>query len=128
VLKAFKEWAVVVDALGRGEQTLILRKGGIQEEGPALGKPVLVLREITERPEAVEAGVVKVIGTGRERIAREVARLLEDQREYERMACSVNPYGDGRASQRIVAGLLGEPVGPFVPAAASRNRRPPSAP
>lgn len=93
---------------------ILTDSGGIQEEAPALGKPVLVLREVTERPEAVAAGVAKVIGTGRERIVEEAARLLEDQAEYQAMAQAVNPYGDGHASQRIVAALLGEPVKPFT--------------
>ncbi len=83
--------------------------GGIQEEAPGLGKPVLVLREVTERPEAVEAGTVKVIGTDRERIVAELARLLEDRVEYERMARAVNPYGDGHAAERIVQALLERP-------------------
>jgi UDP-N-acetylglucosamine 2-epimerase (non-hydrolysing) len=87
--------------------------GGIQEEAPALGKPVLVLREVTERPEAVEAGTVKVIGTERQTITSEISRLASDAAEYERMARAVNPYGDGRASQRIVAALMGEPYVPF---------------
>jgi UDP-N-acetylglucosamine 2-epimerase (non-hydrolysing) len=94
-------WIVVTDS------------GGIQEEAPALGKPVLVLRQVTERPEAVEAGTVKVIGTERQTIVNEVSRLLVDAAEYERMARAVNPYGDGRASQRIVAALLDEPYEPF---------------
>ena len=80
--------------------------GGIQEEAPGLGKPVLVLREVTERPEAVEAGTVRVVGTGVERIVAETARLLEDGAHYERMARAVNPYGDGHASERIVQALL----------------------
>ncbi len=80
--------------------------GGIQEEAPGLGKPVLVLREMTERPEAVEAGTVKVVGTDRERIVAETVRLLEDQAEYARMARAVNPYGDGHAAERIVEALL----------------------
>jgi len=80
--------------------------GGIQEEAPGLGKPVLVLREVTERPEAVDAGTVKVIGTDRERIVTETARLLDDRIEYERMARAVNPYGDGHAAERIVQALL----------------------
>ena len=83
--------------------------GGIQEEAPSLGKPVLVLREVTERPEAVEAGTVRVIGTARQRIFREVTRLLDDSAEYDRMARAVNPYGDGLASKRIVGALLNEP-------------------
>jgi UDP-N-acetylglucosamine 2-epimerase (non-hydrolysing) len=80
--------------------------GGIQEEAPGLGKPVLVLREVTERPEAVDAGTVKVIGTDGERIVAETVRLLEDRTEYERMARAVNPYGDGHAAERIVQALL----------------------
>ena len=80
---------------------LITDSGGVQEEGPSLGKPILVLREKTERPEAVEAGTVKLVGTDVERILREATRLLEDPSEYQRMARIHNPYGDGRASQRI---------------------------
>jgi len=80
--------------------------GGIQEEAPGLGKPVLVLREFTERPEAVEAGTVKVIGTDTDVIVRETQRLLNDSAEYQRMAQAVNPYGDGHAAKRIVAALL----------------------
>ena len=93
---------------------ILTDSGGIQEEAPSLGKPVLVLRNVTERPEAVDAGTVKVIGNKRARIVREVVRLLEDRAEYERMARVVNPYGDGRASRRIVAALLGDPVEPFA--------------
>jgi len=96
--------------------TLVLTdSGGIQEEAPGLGVPVLVLREVTERPEAVEAGTVRVVGTDRERIVAEASRLLDDPEEHQRMARAVNPYGDGRASQRIVAALLDEPVEPFEP-------------
>ena len=80
--------------------------GGLQEEAPSLGKPVLVLREVTERPEAVEAGASKVVGTDGMRIVEETIRLLEDKAEYERMAQAVNPYGDGQASRRIVQALL----------------------
>lgn len=85
---------------------VITDSGGRQEEVPSLGKPVLVLREVTERPEAVEAGTVKLVGTEREAIVRETIRLLEDNDEYERMARATNPYGDGKASQRIVTALL----------------------
>ena len=67
-----------------------------------MGKPILVLRQKTERPEAVEAGTVKLVGTDRAAIVREAVRLLEDQAEYERMARLHNPYGDGHASERIV--------------------------
>ncbi len=82
--------------------------GGIQEEAPSLGKPVLVLRRVTERPEAVDAGTVKVVGTDAETIVSETSRLLEDQDEYQRMATAINPYGDGLASSRIVQILLGK--------------------
>ncbi len=80
--------------------------GGLQEEAPALGKPVLVLRDTTERPEAVEAGTVRVIGTDQEVVAAEIRRLLEDREHYRQMAEAVNPYGDGRASQRICRAIL----------------------
>ena len=87
--------------------------GGIQEEAPGLGKPVLVLRDVTERPEGVDAGTVRLVGTSRERIVAEATRLLDDSAEYERMARAVNPYGDGRAAYRIVGALLGEEVSQF---------------
>jgi len=80
--------------------------GGLQEEAPALGKPVLVLRAETERPEAVAAGTVKMAGTEEENIYKLTKTLLEDPAEYEKMAHSVNPYGDGQASRRIAQGLL----------------------
>ena len=76
--------------------------GGIQEEAPSLGKPVLVLREITERPEAVEAGTVKLVGTNRKRIVRFCSLLLEDKKKYMEMAQAHNPYGDGNACERIL--------------------------
>ena len=79
--------------------------GGVQEEAPALGKPVLVLRETTERPEGVNAGVAKLVGTATERIVGEATKLLADARAYRAMAYAVNPYGDGRASERIVEAL-----------------------
>ena len=87
--------------------------GGIQEEAPSLGVPTLVLREVTERPEAVEAGTVRIIGTDREHIVAETERLLEDAQAYETMAQAANPYGDGHAAERIVGMLLGEPVKPW---------------
>jgi UDP-N-acetylglucosamine 2-epimerase (non-hydrolysing) len=80
--------------------------GGLQEEAPSLGKPVLVLREVTERPEAVQAGTVAVVGTDTARIVSEAARLLDDEESYQRMAHAVNPYGDGKASGRIVRALV----------------------
>lgn len=75
--------------------------GGIQEEAPSLGKPVLVLRDNTERPEGVEAGTLKLVGTNPEKIQKEAQRLLNDEAEYNRMAETRNPYGDGKASERI---------------------------
>jgi len=84
--------------------TLVLTdSGGLQEEAPALGKPVLVLRNETERPEAVELGVAKLIGTDRARVVAEVSRLLTDPTAYKKMAKGVSPYGDGRAAERIAA-------------------------
>jgi UDP-N-acetylglucosamine 2-epimerase (non-hydrolysing) len=81
---------------------ILTDSGGIQEEAPSLGKPVLVMREVTERPEAVEAGTARLVGARREGIVREAQKLLDDPAEYGRMANRQNPYGDGRASQRIV--------------------------
>lgn len=81
---------------------LLTDSGGIQEEAPSLGKPVLVMRETTERPEAVSAGTVKLVGTDNEKIVNETNRLLEDNTEYQRMSYAHNPYGDGQASERII--------------------------
>ena len=80
--------------------------GGIQEEAPSLGKPVLVLRNTTERPEAVEAGTVRLIGTDKDVVYAETKRLLTDQAAYDAMSNAVNPYGDGKTSQRIVQAIL----------------------
>ncbi|MDC1108217.1 UDP-N-acetylglucosamine 2-epimerase (non-hydrolyzing) [Gammaproteobacteria bacterium] len=80
--------------------------GGIQEEAPSLGKPVLVLRDITERPEAVDAGTVLVVGADRDNIIKYAAKLIEDDDLYNQMAHSHNPYGDGKASERIIAHLI----------------------
>ena len=80
--------------------------GGIQEEAPALGKPVLVLRDTTERPEAVTAGTVHLIGTAQERVYAETKRLLTDRAAYAEMAEAVNPYGDGEAARRIIEAIL----------------------
>lgn len=80
--------------------------GGLQEEAPSLGKPVLVLRQVTERPEAVEAGVAKLVGTERAQIVSSVEHLLDDETVYQSMARPANPYGDGRAAQRIADALL----------------------
>jgi UDP-N-acetylglucosamine 2-epimerase (non-hydrolysing) len=92
--------------LMRRAHILITDSGGIQEEGPSLGKPILVMRDKTERPEAVEAGTVKLVGPRRDRIVAEAGRLLDDAQEYERMARVHNPYGDGRASPRIADLIL----------------------
>ena len=80
--------------------------GGIQEEAPGLGKPVLVMRDTTERPEALEAGTVKLVGTNYDKIISEVSALLDNQRNYEKMSKAVNPYGDGKACERIVRSLI----------------------
>lgn len=85
---------------------ILTDSGGIQEEAPTLGKPVLVMRERTERPEAIEAGTVTLVGTDTKRIVSEVERLLGDQGAYEAMARAHNPYGDGKAAERIVDVLL----------------------
>ena len=82
---------------------IITDSGGVQEEAPSLGKPVLVMRDTTERPEAVEAGTVILVGTSQQRIVREANRLLNDSAHYARMAQAMNPYGDGRAAKRIRA-------------------------
>lgn len=89
---------------------IITDSGGIQEEAPALGKPVLVTRDTTERPEAVQAGTARLVGTHAERIVAEVAALLDSRSQYDAMAHASNPYGDGRASERIVDALLGRPA------------------
>jgi UDP-N-acetylglucosamine 2-epimerase (non-hydrolysing) len=87
--------------------TLILTdSGGIQEEAPSFGVPVLVLRETTERPEGVDAGTLKLVGTETSHIVREAKRLLDDAGEYAKMAKASNPYGDGHAAERIIEALL----------------------
>lgn len=92
---------------------VITDSGGLQEEAPSLGKPVLVLRDVTERPEAVEAGTVRLVGCHREAIMGETARLLKDPVAYAEMAHAVNPYGDGKATERIMAVLEGAPITEF---------------
>ena len=94
------DYVPFVDLMRRAH-LLLTDSGGIQEEGPSLGKPILVMREKTERPEAVAAGTVKLVGTDAGRIVREAERLLDDEGEYLRMSRVHNPYGDGRASERI---------------------------
>lgn len=94
--------------LMKSSYLILTDSGGLQEEAPSLGKPVLVLREVTERPEAVEAGTVQIVGTQPEKIIEKTITLLEDREKYERMSKAINPYGDGKASKRIVARLLKE--------------------
>lgn len=84
--------------------------GGIQEEAPGLGKPVLVMRDTTERPEALESGTVHLVGTNHNLIVNEVSTLLEDETAYEKMSKAINPYGDGKACNRIVRVLKGEEI------------------
>ena len=92
--------------LMRRAHLVLTDSGGIQEEAPSLGKPVLVMRETTERPEAVEAGTVRLVGTDRARIVGEAARLLDSPQAYEAMSRAHNPYGDGKAAHRIAERLL----------------------
>ena len=88
------------------KSTIVLTdSGGIQEEAPGLGKPVLVMRDTTERPEALESGTVRLVGTNHDLIVKEVSVLLDNQEEYNKMSKAVNPYGDGKACSRIVSGL-----------------------
>ena len=88
------------------KSTIVLTdSGGIQEEAPGLGKPVLVMRDTTERPEALEAGTVKLVGTNYDKIVNEVSALLDDETYYNEMSRAVNPYGDGLACERIVNAL-----------------------
>ncbi|CZF80036.1 UDP-N-acetylglucosamine 2-epimerase [Grimontia celer] len=85
---------------------ILTDSGGIQEEAPSLGKPVLVMRDTTERPEAVEAGTVKLVGTDKDRIITEVENLLNNEDDYERMSRAHNPYGDGKSCQRIIEEII----------------------
>jgi UDP-N-acetylglucosamine 2-epimerase (non-hydrolysing) len=87
---------------------VVTDSGGIQEEATGLGVPGLVLRDVTERPEGVDTGALRVVGTNRDRIVAEASRLLDDRAEYAAMARAENPFGDGHAAERIVASLLGE--------------------
>jgi UDP-N-acetylglucosamine 2-epimerase (non-hydrolysing) len=126
---------LVTEPLPYGEFTRLLSishlvltdSGGVQEEAPSLGKPVLVMRENTERPEAVHAGTVVLIGTNEDRIVKEVDRLLNDQNHFDSMAQAVNPYGDGLAAERSVAAIaellrVGSRTEPFEAQTAVRLR------
>ena len=81
---------------------ILTDSGGIQEEAPSLGKPILVMREVTERVEGIETGTAKLVGTNKDKIVKETMKLLESEQEYKKMADAVNPYGDGKASKRII--------------------------
>ncbi|MCH8571329.1 UDP-N-acetylglucosamine 2-epimerase (non-hydrolyzing) [Nesterenkonia sp. AY15] len=122
------ENVIVTEPLPYGEFTRLMNlatvvltdSGGVQEEAPSLGKPVLVMRENTERPEAVDAGTVRLIGTAEERVVEEVAALFDNPEAYSAMANAVNPYGDGHAAQRTVAAIaamfgLGDRLEDFHP-------------
>lgn len=108
-----KNNVIVTEPLAYGEFTRMLSlahivltdSGGVQEEAPSLGKPVLVMRDNTERPEAVDAGTVMLIGTNEGRVFEEVMRLLCDSLHYETMAKTANPYGDGHAAKRSIAAI-----------------------
>jgi len=92
--------------LMKASYIILTDSGGVQEEAPSLGKPVLVLREKTERPEAIEAGTVKLVGVKEEDVFRETEKLILDKDEYKKMTKAVNPYGDGKASERITQAIL----------------------
>jgi UDP-N-acetylglucosamine 2-epimerase (hydrolysing) len=101
-------------------RVIVTDSGGIQEEAPALGKPVLVTRDTTERPEAIEAGTARLVGTDTDSIVGAVTALLDDPAEYARMARAHNPYGDGHASERILAAIQARLAGSSVRAASTQ--------
>jgi UDP-N-acetylglucosamine 2-epimerase (non-hydrolysing) len=103
---------------------ILTDSGGVQEEAPSLGKPVLVLRKLTERPEACESGAARIVGTHRNTIVREAARLLTHPAAYAAMATGVNPFGDGRAAERIVVALERWLCAPVPDAAVAAVRAP----
>lgn len=109
-LEAPFDYLELVRRLARA-RLVLSDSGGIQEEAPSFGKPVLVLRETTERPEGLEAGVARLVGADRERIVAEAVRLLTDPEAWRAMATASNPYGDGHAAERIVAVLAETPLG-----------------
>ena len=125
---------VITDPLPYDQFTALLNRahlvltdsGGVQEEAPSLGKPVLCMRENTERPEAVVAGTVKLVGTKRDRIVAESRNLLEQEAAYEAMANAINPYGDGRAANRALAAIasmlgVGKKLPDFIPDCSARS-------
>lgn len=93
-------------ALMNRAKLVLTDSGGVQEEAPSLGKPVLVMRDTTERPEAVDAGTVKLVGTDKRIIIDNVSTLLTDEKIYSTMATAINPYGDGKACGRIITACL----------------------
>jgi UDP-N-acetylglucosamine 2-epimerase (non-hydrolysing) len=103
-LIAPQDYLPFVYLMNRSE-IILTDSGGIQEEAPSLGKPVLVMRDTTERPEAVEAGTVKLVGTNTDQIVAEADRLMTDSAAYQSMSYAHNPYGDGRATARILDAL-----------------------
>ncbi len=115
---SYSDFALAMDR----SSVMLTDSGGVQEEAPSLGKPVLVLRDTTERPEAVEAGTVRLVGTDEDLIVSEVSRLLTDPAAYSAMGRVVNPYGDGRAAERTRAAVeaffgVGERLADFDPTA-----------
>ena len=104
------DYVPFVDLMRRAS-LILTDSGGIQEEGPSLGKPILVMREKTERPEAVEAGTVKLVGTDEEKIVSQACLLLDNEKERRRMSRVHNPYGDGQASRRIADAIAGFRLG-----------------
>jgi UDP-N-acetylglucosamine 2-epimerase (non-hydrolysing) len=106
------DYDALVSAMRRS-RLILTDSGGIQEEAPTFQKPVLVLRERTERPEGLEAGLARLVGTDEEAIVAEASRLLESEAARREMSAAVNPYGDGHASERIAAALAGRPYSPF---------------
>ena len=96
---------------------ILTDSGGVQEEAPSLGKPVLVMRDVTERPEALAAGVVRLVGTSKSKIVEMVNALFDDAALWRSFSQVCNPYGDGKACERIVGSLLGQEITEFKPAA-----------
>jgi UDP-N-acetylglucosamine 2-epimerase (non-hydrolysing) len=119
----YQEFILLMDT----SHLILTDSGGIQEEAPALGKPVLVLRDTTERPEAIRVGTARLVGTDPTRVLSATETLLHNEKAYQAMARAKNPYGDGRAAERVVAalrfhfGLLAERPAPFVPHMTSRR-------
>jgi UDP-N-acetylglucosamine 2-epimerase (non-hydrolysing) len=119
----YSDFARAMDA----SSIMLTDSGGVQEEAPSLGKPVLVLRETTERPEAVDAGTVKLVGTDEDLIVASVSQLLTNRSAYDQMARAVNPYGDGKASGRVLAAIehffgIGERQPDFTPGELTARR------